>query len=77
MTKSKTFYHECLSLMETEEFKNDIKIFLRPIIDIIIQEIQPYIYLTIIFISLCFLLILGIFVLLIHNKYLYRQKLIL
>ena len=77
MTKSKTFYHECLSLMETEEFKNDIKIFLRPIIDIIIQEIQPYIYLTIIFISLCFLLILGIFVLLIHNKYLYQQKLIL
>ena len=77
MVKTTSFLHECLSLMDTEEFKNEMKIFLRPIIDIIIQEIQPYIYLTIIFISLCFLLILGIFVLLIHNKYTYHQKLII
>ena len=77
MVKTTSFFHECLSLMDTEEFKNEMKIFLRPIIDIIIQEIQPYIYLTIIFISLCFLLILGIFVLLIHNKYIYHQKLLI
>ena len=77
MPKTKSFFHECLSLMETEDFKNEMKIFLRPIIDIIIQEIQPYIYLTIIFISLCFLLILGIFILLIHNKYTYHKNLLL
>jgi len=73
----KTLFHEMLAYLETDDVKKELHVMLRPIIDIIIQEIQPYIYLTIIFISLCFLLILGIFILLIHNKYVYRQHLLL
>jgi hypothetical protein len=73
----KSFFHEMVAYLETEDVKKELHFMLRPIIDIIIQEIQPYIYLTIIFISLCFLLILGIFILLIHNKYVYRQHLLL
>ena len=73
----KSFFHEIIAYLETDDMKKELHLMLRPIIDIIIQEIQPYIYLTIIFISLCFLLILGIFILLIHNKYVYHQHLLL
>jgi len=73
----KSFFHEMVAYLETDDIKKELHLMLRPIIDIIIQEIQPYIYLTIIFISLCFLLILGIFILLIHNKYVYHQHLLL
>ena len=69
--------HDCLSLFEKYDFKEEMRILLRPFIDLILQEIQPYIYLTIIFICLCFLLILGIFILLIHNKYVYHKNLLL
>jgi len=72
----KSFFHECVALLETEDVKKELHLLLRPIVDIMVQEIQPYIYLTIIFISLCFLLILGIFVLLVHNKYVYHQNLL-
>ena len=75
MTKS--FIRECFAIFEKEEVKKEMQILLRPIIDIILQEIQPYIYMTIIFICMCFLLILGIFILLIHNKYMYHQKLLI
>ena len=73
----KSFFHEIIAYLETDDIKKELHLMLRPVIDIIIQEIQPYIYLTIIFISLCFLLILGIFILLIHNKYVYHQHLLL
>ena len=73
----KSFFHEMVAYLETDDIKKELHLMLRPIIDIIIQEIQPYIYLTIIFISLCFLLILGIFILLIHNKYVYHKHLLL
>ena len=51
MTQS--FIRECFAMLETEDFKKEIQIILRPIIDIILQEIQPYIYMTIIFICMC------------------------
>ena len=73
----KSFFNEIIAYLETDDMKKELHLMLRPIIDIIIQEIQPYIYLTIIFISLCFLLILGIFILLVHNKYVYHQHLLL
>jgi len=73
----KSFFNEIIAYLERDDIKKELHLMLRPIIDIIIQEIQPYIYLTIIFISLCFLLILGIFILLVHNKYVYHQHLLL
>ena len=73
----KSFFNEVIAYLETDDMKKELHLMMRLIIDIIIQEIQPYIYLTIIFISLCFLLILGIFILLIHNKYVYHQHLLL
>jgi len=42
-------------------------------IDLILQELYPYIFLSIVFVFISFLLILGIFVLLLRNKILTKS----
>ena len=68
-----TIIQQCLTLLKRDDVKDEIKIFLRPvmnmIVDILIQEIIPYIYLSITFVFISFLLILGIFILLLRNKF--------
>ncbi len=54
--------------LEKEEIKNEIKEFVKPLIFIVIQDFLPYMYISIIIILFCFLLLLGIFLLLIKNK---------
>lgn len=54
--------------LEKEEIKNEIKEFVKPLIFIVIQDFLPYMYISIIIILFCFLLLLGIFLLLIQNK---------
>ena len=54
--------------LEKEEIKNEIKEFVKPLIFIVIQDFLPYMYVSIIIILFCFLLLLGIFLLLIKNK---------
>lgn len=66
-----TFVDKCLEVLKRSEVKTELKIFLKPLIDMIIQEIYPYIYLSMIFVIISFLLILGIFILLLRNKQLY------
>jgi|TARA_Y200000002_G_C22449977_1_gene565879 hypothetical protein len=63
-----TFYEKCIEFIKKDEFKNEIKNLLKPLIDIIIQEFYPYIYLSLIFVIISFFLILGIFILLWRNK---------
>lgn len=60
---------ECLEILGREDVKDEIKNITKPLIDIILKEIYPYIYISIIFVLISFLLILGIFVLLMRNKF--------
>lgn len=74
MTKlmNDTFINECLMLLKREDVKKNIKAFINPIIQpivsIILKEISPYIYLSLIFVIISFLLHLGIFILLLRNR---------
>lgn len=65
------FVQKCLDVLKRSEVKNEIKLFLKPLIDMILQEIYPYIYLSMLFVIISFLLILGIFILLLRNKQLF------
>jgi len=73
-----TIIQQCLTLLKRDDVKDEIKIFLRPImnmiVDILIQEIIPYIYLSITFVFISFLLILGIFILLLRNKFVFKHE---
>lgn len=58
----------CVSILKREDVKNELKGLLSPLIDLILVDIYPYIYLSLIFVIISFLLHLGIFVLLLRNK---------
>ena len=66
------FINECLLLLKRQDVKENLKEFISPIIQPIVtnllKEINPYIYLSLIFVFISFLLHLGIFILLIRNK---------
>ena len=51
-----------------KDVKDEIKALFQPIIDMVLQEIYPYIFLSMIFVLISFLLILGIFILLLRNN---------
>ena len=59
---------ECIDVLKREDVKTEFKTFLTPIIDIILTQINPYLYLCMMFVIISFLLHLGIFVLLLRNK---------
>ena len=59
---------ECLQVLERDEVKTHFKNLMRPIIELLLKDLYPYIFLSIIFVFISFLLILGIFILLLRNK---------
>jgi len=59
---------KCLEVLKRKDVKDDIKELMRPVVDMIIKEIYPYIFLSIIFVFISFLLILGIFILLLRTE---------
>ena len=52
----------CLNILKRQDVKNEIKTLISPLIDLILIEIYPYIYLSLIFVCISFFLHLGIFV---------------
>lgn len=59
---------QCLNILKREDVKAELKQLLTPLIEVIISNIYPYIYLSLVFVIISFLLHLGIFVLLLQNK---------
>jgi len=65
--------NECISIMKRDDIKSELKTLLTPLIDLILIQIYPYLYLSLMFVLISFLLHLGIFVLLLRNKtFLYK-----
>jgi len=64
-----TIINECLNTLKRDDVKNDIKELMKPLVDMIIQQLYPYIFLSIIFVCISFLLILGTFILLLRYTY--------
>ena len=66
------FIADCIALFQKEEIKNNIKDIIdpiiKPIINNLLKEINPYIYLSLLFVFTSFILHLGIFFLLVKNR---------
>ena len=73
-TIKETIVNECLNVLNREDVKKELKNIMRPLIDMLIKDMYPYIFLSIIFVFISFLLILGIFILLLRNKMLTSRK---
>tara|TARA_B100001142_G_scaffold225842_1_gene223964 strand:+ start:1208 stop:1453 length:246 start_codon:yes stop_codon:yes gene_type:complete len=72
MTFKEKIIEELINLINRDDIKNEIKEVMRPVIDMLLKEIYPYIYLSLIFVVISFLLILGIFLILVRSKLLYN-----
>ena len=59
---------QCLEILKREDVKSEIKSVIKPMISLLLQEIYPYIFISLIFVLISFLLILGIFVFLLRIK---------
>jgi|UniRef100_A0A6C0IPZ7 hypothetical protein len=68
MLSKEKIINECLEVLNRKEVKNEFKKMMAPLIELLLKDIYPYIYLSIIFVVLSFLLILGIFILLLRNN---------
>jgi len=56
---------QCLDILKREDMKHELKCFCMPVIELLFNEITPYIYLIIGIIFLIFVMILAILILLI------------
>ncbi len=59
--------NECKNILSRQDIKEEIKNLFKPIINLVLHEIYPYIFLSMIFVFISFMLILGIFVLLLRS----------
>ena len=67
-----TLIQQCLEILKRDDIRNELKMLLKPVIDFILYEINPYIYITLSIISLIFVMILSILIILIillRNKH--------
>ena len=56
---------QCLDILKRDDIKNEFKMLLKPVIDFILYEINPYIYIIVALVFLIFIMILAILVILI------------
>ena len=58
----------CLDFIKKDEVKKELKNLFKPIINLILEEIYPYIYLSLLLVIISFFLVLGIFIMLIKSQ---------
>ena len=71
-----TIVQQCLDILKRDDVKNEFKSMLKPVIDFILYEINPYIYITVTLVFMIFIMILAILLLLIYilrNKNIFRN----
>ena len=56
---------QCLDILKREDIKNEVKMLFKPVIDFILYEINPYIYITVTLVFMIFVMILAILIILI------------
>lgn len=61
--------NQCLDILKREDIKYELRSLFAPVINLIINEISPYIYLTVCLIFLIFIMILAILSLLIISTF--------
>ena len=60
-----TLVQQCLDILKREDVKNEFKTMLKPLIEFILYQINPYIYITVTLVFLIFIMILAILIILI------------
>lgn len=59
---------QCLELLNRKDIKEEIKDFIRPMINLVVQELYPYMFVCVVFSIVSFLMTLCIFIILIKKN---------
>lgn len=59
---------ECISICKREDVHKEFINMMKPLIYRLLEEIYPYVFISMTLVILCFVLLLGIFIILIHNS---------
>lgn len=62
------FLDNIIKILKKKEIRDEMNEFCRPLLLIILQEIYPYLYFSLAFIVINFILLLGIFYYIIRNN---------
>ena len=65
---SNSILSKCVEILKKDEIKNDLKTIIRPLMEILLDQIYPYLFVLLLFIITNFLLLLGIFLSLIKTR---------
>jgi len=68
---------QCLDILKREDIKNEFKVLFKPVLEFVLYEINPYIYITVTLVFLIFIMILAILIILIfliRNKQIINNK---
>ena len=60
---SEKFINDLLNMVKQDDVKQEMKLIVRPFINMMLREIYPYLYASLVFVCISFLLTLSIFVL--------------
>lgn len=66
-------YTEIMDILKNEDIKLQIRNLFKPIIDMLLADIYPYIMLSMVFVIISFFIILGNFILLLRSRFLYDK----
>lgn len=65
---------ECLQVLKRNDVKENIKELFNPIIQMLMKEIWPYIFISLLFVIISFLIILANFILLLRRKIIIKDN---
>ena len=65
---NKSLIQQCVDVLKQEDIRKEFKLISKPVFDLILHDINPYIYMTGILVILTFIVVLSILILLIHMQ---------
>ena len=72
MNVKEQLIQECVNIIKRKDIKDEIKELVKPILEMLLNEVYPYLYLLIIFIILCFFINVINLILLYRIKFLQK-----
>lgn len=67
------FIEELKDMLKRNDIQNEIKTLFKPVIELFLSELTPFIYISLIFVIISFLLTLAIFIMVLRNKTLLKN----
>jgi hypothetical protein len=64
-TATNSIVRQCLDILKRDDIKYELSTLFSPILNVILYELNPYIYITVLLVFLIFIMILAILILLI------------